>query len=53
MDCIFKQMFWTSVGGVLLGLVGMKVFGFLWLDPVIAIIVALIIFRAGYKNGSR
>ena len=39
---------WTSVG-VLLGLVGMKVFGFLWLDPVIAIIVALIIFRAGYK----
>lgn len=39
---------WTSVG-VLLGLVGIKVFGFLWLDPVIAIVVALIIFRAGYK----
>ena len=39
---------WTSVG-VMLGLVGMKVFGFLWLDPVIAIVVALIIFRAGYK----
>lgn len=39
---------WTSVG-VLLGLIGIKVFGFLWLDPVIAIVVALIIFRAGYK----
>lgn len=39
---------WTSVG-VLAGLVGMKVFGLLWLDPVIAIFVALIIFRAGYK----
>lgn len=39
---------WTSVG-VLLGLIGIKVFGFLWLDPIIAIVVALIIFRAGYK----
>ena len=39
---------WTSVG-VVLGLIGMKIFGFLWLDPVIAIAVALIIFRAGYK----
>lgn len=39
---------WTSVG-VLVGLAGMKIFGFLWLDPVIAIVVALIIFRAGYK----
>lgn len=39
---------WTSVG-VLLGLVGIKVFGWLWLDPVIAIVVALIIFKAGYK----
>ena len=39
---------WTSVG-VLIGLAGMKIFGFTWLDPVIAITVALIIFRAGYK----
>lgn len=39
---------WTSVG-VMVGLAGMKIFGFLWLDPVIAIVVALIIFRAGYK----
>ena len=39
---------WTSVG-VLAGLVGMKVFGLLWLDPIIAMVVALIIFRAGYK----
>ncbi len=39
---------WTSVG-VVVGLIGMKLFGFLWLDSVIAIVVALIIFRAGYK----
>lgn len=39
---------WTSAG-VLLGLVGIKIFGWLWLDSVIAIIVALIIFKAGYK----
>lgn len=39
---------WTSVG-VLLGLIGIKIFGWLWLDPVIAIVVALIIFKAGYK----
>lgn len=39
---------WTSAG-VLLGLIGIKIFGWLWLDPVIAIIVALIIFKAGYK----
>lgn len=39
---------WTSVG-VVLGLIGMKIFGFLWLDGVIAIAVAIIIFRAGYK----
>ncbi len=39
---------WTSVG-VVVGLIGMKIFGFLWLDSVIAIVVALIIFRAGYK----
>ena len=39
---------WTSVG-VLLGLVLMKVTGWAWLDPVIAIFVAGIIFRAGWK----
>ena len=38
---------WTSVG-VLIGLVAIKVTGWLWLDPVIAIIVATIIFKAGY-----
>lgn len=39
---------WTSVG-VLAGLAGMKITGWLWLDPVVAIGVAAIIFRAGYK----
>ncbi len=38
---------WTSVG-VLIGLVAIKLTGWLWLDPVIAIIVATIIFKAGY-----
>ena len=39
---------WTSAG-VLVGLAAMKVTGWLWLDPVIAILVAVIIFKAGYK----
>ena len=39
---------WTSVG-VLLGLVLMQVTGWAWLDPVIAIFVAGIIFRAGWR----
>ena len=39
---------WTSVG-VLLGLVLMEVTGWAWLDPVIAIFVAGIIFRAGWN----
>ena len=39
---------WTSVG-VLLGLVMMKLTGWLWLDSVIAIAVAGIIFHAGAK----
>ncbi len=39
---------WTSVG-VLLGLLLMKVTGWAWLDPVIAIFVAGIIFRAGWN----
>lgn len=39
---------WTSVG-VLMGLVLMKLTGWSWLDPVIAIFVAGIIFRAGWN----
>lgn len=39
---------WTSVG-VLIALVIIKITGFYWMDPLIAIIVALIILRAGYK----
>lgn len=38
---------WTSIG-VLAGLVAIKVTGLYWLDPAIAILVALIIFKAGY-----
>lgn len=39
---------WTSVG-VLLGLVLMQITGWGWLDPLIAIFVAGIIFRAGWR----
>lgn len=38
---------WTSLG-VLAGLVAIKVTGLYWFDPVIAIVVAVIIFKAGY-----
>ena len=38
---------WTSIG-VLVGLVAIKATGLYWLDPVIAIVVAAIIFRAGF-----
>lgn len=38
---------WTSVG-VLLGLLAIKITGWIWLDPMIAIVVAVIIFKAGY-----
>lgn len=38
---------WTSVG-VLIGLIAIWLTGWLWLDPVIAIAVAGIIFKAGY-----
>lgn len=38
---------WTSAG-VLVGLVAMQITGWLWIDPAIAIIVAAIIFKAGY-----
>lgn len=39
---------WTSAG-VLSGLAAIKLTGYYWLDPVIAILVAGIVFRAGYK----
>ena len=38
---------WTSVG-VLIGLLAMKLTGWIWLDPIIAIVVAIIIFKTGY-----
>lgn len=38
---------WTSVG-VLLGLGAIKLTGLAWLDPAIALLVALIVFKAGY-----
>ena len=38
----------TSIG-VLVGLVAIKITGLYWLDPAIAIAVALIIFKAGYE----
>lgn len=39
---------WTSIG-VLIGLAAIWATGWLWLDPAIAIVVALIIFKAGYR----
>ena len=39
---------WTSVG-VLAGLVLIKITGYMWLDAVIALFVALVIIRAGVK----
>lgn len=38
---------WTSAG-VLIGLAVIKVTGFAWIDPAIAIAVAVIVFKAGY-----
>ncbi|MCE5284583.1 MAG: cation diffusion facilitator family transporter [Pelosinus sp.] len=38
---------WTSIG-VLVGLVAIKITGLYWLDSVIAVVVAVIIFKAGY-----
>lgn len=43
-----KADIWTSVG-VLVGLAVIKATGLGWLDPVIAIAVAAVVFRAGYK----
>ncbi|HAK75302.1 MAG TPA: cation transporter [Sporomusaceae bacterium] len=39
---------WTSVG-VLAGLSIIKVTGLVWLDPIIAIAVSVIVFKAGYE----
>lgn len=39
---------WTSAG-VLVGLVLIQITGLPWLDPAIAIVVALIVFKAGYS----
>ncbi len=39
---------WTSVG-VLLGLFAMQILHLYWLDSVVAVVVASIIFHAGYK----
>ncbi len=39
---------WTSLG-VLIGLAAIKITGYTWIDPVIAIVVALVVFKAGYS----
>ncbi|MEG6584401.1 cation diffusion facilitator family transporter [Dendrosporobacter sp. 1207_IL3150] len=39
---------WTSAG-VLIGLAVIKFTGWSWVDPVIAIVVAIIVFKAGYS----
>lgn len=38
---------WTSLG-VLIGLALIKITGYPWIDPVIAIVVATVVFKAGY-----
>jgi len=38
---------WSSLG-VLGGLAVIRISGYMWLDPAIAIIVAIVVFRAGY-----
>lgn len=43
---------WTSLG-VLAGLAAIKVTGLAWLDPAIAIVVAVIVFKAGYDMTRR
>ncbi len=43
-----KADIWTSVG-VFIGLVVIKITGLYWLDPVIAIAVAVIVFKAGFN----
>ena len=39
---------WTSVG-VLIGLAAVKLTGLTWLDPLVAIAVSVVIFKAGYN----
>lgn len=39
---------WTS-SGVLFGLVAIKITGLAWIDPLIAILVAGVVFKAGYS----
>lgn len=39
---------WTSAG-VLIGLAIIKITGLVWLDPLIAIAVAVVVFKAGYQ----
>jgi len=43
---------WSSIG-VLGGLVVIKITGYTWLDSAIAVIVALIVFRAGYQMSKK
>jgi cation diffusion facilitator family transporter len=43
---------WTSVG-VLMGLAAIKITGLTWIDPAIAIAVAIVVFRAGYQMTKR
>lgn len=43
---------WTS-GGVLVGLGIIKLTGLVWLDPIIAIVVAMIVFKAGFQMSKK
>ena len=43
-----KADIWTSAG-VLIGLIIIKITGLAWLDPAIAILVACVVFKAGYR----
>ena len=43
-----KADIWTSVG-VLIGLIILKITGLAWLDSAVAILVAGVVFRAGYR----
>jgi len=43
-----KTDVWTSIG-VVIGLIVIQLTGWLWVDPAIAVIVAAIVFRAGFK----
>lgn len=43
---------WTSAG-VMVGLILMQISGFMWLDPFIAIAVAIIVLRVGYTMSKK